>query len=432
MKTYVPHKFQAEFHKSDARFRTLIAGRRGGKTLAGTIEALWYADKNPKSRGWIVAPTYVMLRDVNIPMVLEYLPDHAVENWNRSEKRIELINGAEIVFRSAEDPDKLRGIGLNWVWLDEASFMKKEVWDVLYPTLTDTKGVGWVTTTPQGYDWVHKTFFVPAQEDHPDYEVWRYKTLDSPYVDPEMVEKARKEMSAQMFRQEYEAEFEHFTGLVYPDFSEKEHVIHPKSLDRDDLWFVGIDVGYTNPTAAILICEDIKNRVYIVDEVYEAGMTVPEIARRIKQMVGDRNVEAYVIDSSSKGKSQAAAAFSDLSVADQFIENGIPVTMGTKDVIGGINRVTQKIKNGELFVYENCENVIREFENYSWPRTKDDMSNKDERPTKAFDHAMDAVRYVVMTRPEVFERQKRDWYGRPIEQDSIDFIEDGDSVVDLI
>ena len=90
-KIYEPHKYQKAFHNSKARFRTLIAGRRGGKTLSGTIEALRFADLRAQElgrpiKGMIIAPTYPMLKDVNIPMFLDWCPSHTINriikcNW---------------------------------------------------------------------------------------------------------------------------------------------------------------------------------------------------------------------------------------------------------------------------------------------------------------------------------------------------------------
>ena len=88
MKEYKPHKYQKEFHKSKARFRTFIAGRRGGKSLAGTIEALKHSDLDPIEKGrpvhgMIIAPTYGMLKDVNIAMIMEWCPASAIKSWNK-------------------------------------------------------------------------------------------------------------------------------------------------------------------------------------------------------------------------------------------------------------------------------------------------------------------------------------------------------------
>ena len=122
---YLPHKYQYEFHNSKARFRSLIAGRRGGKTLSGTIEALWQADVIAEkigrpTHGWIISPTYQMLKDVNIPMLMEWCPPESIKGFNKSDNKLELVNGSTITLRSGENPDRLRGVGLDWIWLDEA------------------------------------------------------------------------------------------------------------------------------------------------------------------------------------------------------------------------------------------------------------------------------------------------------------------------
>ena len=119
MKEYKPHEYQIEFHKSKARFRTFVAGRRGGKSLAGTIEALRQADRGPiekgrPTHGMIIAPTYGMLMDVNVAMIMDWCPSSAIKSWNKVEKNLEFINGSTITFRSGDNPDRLRGTEKDW------------------------------------------------------------------------------------------------------------------------------------------------------------------------------------------------------------------------------------------------------------------------------------------------------------------------------
>lgn len=409
--TYKPHKYQLEFHKSSKRFRTLIAGRRGGKSLSGTIESLYFANNNPGSLGYIVAPTYGMLKDVNIPMVFEWLPQSAIDSYNKVENRLVLKNGSEIRFRSGEKEDSLRGPGIDWIWLDEACFMDPYVWDVLLPALTDKGGVAWVTTTPQGYDWVYNRFYKPAMSGDPGYGAWTYKTVDNPYIDPELVEQARRDMSEQMFRQEYLATFEKFSGLVYPDFDEKKHTFSKEPVVEAPLYFVGIDVGYTNPTAALLVMEDEEHKLWVLDEWYHTEKTAPEIVEGVGGLVGDKRIENYLIDPASKGTQQT----SEMSVYDQIIEAGLPVIPADNDVRGGINRVIQLFRNDGLMIHKRCVNLIRELNTYSWKEQKKDESNKDERPIKKDDHCADSLRYICYHRPDWYVRRERDRYGREIQ-----------------
>jgi len=97
MKIYRPHKYQREFHSSKARFRAFIAGRRGGKTTSGTMEALAFAygesiDRKKKiqtpTHGWIISPTYQMLKDINIPVLMDWCDPEVIKSWNKSDNRL--------------------------------------------------------------------------------------------------------------------------------------------------------------------------------------------------------------------------------------------------------------------------------------------------------------------------------------------------------
>lgn len=442
--TYEPHEFQREFHRSKARIRVVSTGRQSGKSLAGTVEALYWADqmaqeKGRPIKGRIIAPTYPMLSDINIPMLMDMVPDSAIKNWNKQEKRLELINGSEITFRSAEDPNKLRGWTGDWAWLDEGSFMDFAVWEVLQPGLVAKNGVAWITTTPQGKDWVFtqflrnasKTFTVedPFSEDlqqlvlkedkkrNDDIHAFRYRSVDNPHLDRKLIESAKATMSEQMFKQEYLGSIEQFTGLVYPDFEEDYHLIDWNEADHPDLlWFMGIDVGFTNPTSGLLIAEDPEHNIYIVDEYYEVHKTAAEIVGDLKALEGGRQLTARIIDPAAKGTHQT----SHMSMFDQFAQLGYTCVPGHNDVSAGINRVTKFFRNRDvkqprIYINRECKNIISELHRYMWlPDKKRDGTNQHEKPRKAFDHAMDALRYAIMFRPDWFERPPKDRYGQPI------------------
>lgn len=432
MKEYRPHKYQKEFHDSKSRFRTFIAGRRGGKTLAGTIEALRQADLGPLEKGqpthgMIIAPTYGMLKDVNIPMVMEWCPEYAIESWNKVDMRLELVNGSSITFRSGDNPDRLRGTEKDWIWLDEAAFMSRKVWEIIYPVLTSTKGIAWVTTTPQGYDWVYDTFYKPAINKVKDYQAWKFTTLENPYIDSKMVEKAKRDLSEVMFRQEYLASFEKFEGLIYPDFSEEKHI--RTSEDRlTDIYFVGLDVGWNHPTAGLLMKEDADRNIFVIDEFREQHLTVDMISKELRKLltrndivikdelgnvrdVNKERIEMFVIDPASKGTQQSSGQ----SMLDQLLQEGWGFIPGNNDVMAGINRVTRLFKEGKLFVSRRCKQLIEELNNYHWKQWDEEKDGYRNRPFKLGDDLVDVLRYIVMSRPDYFEHPRLDMYGRIVE-----------------
>src|SRR5574340_1377023 len=105
---------QAAFLATDARFSFYVGGVGAGKTTAGALRALAFALDHPGSLGLIGAPTYPMLRDATqrafFALLDEFLGDdgHADGGYtyHKSEQRLTLPNGSEILFRSLDDPDR--------------------------------------------------------------------------------------------------------------------------------------------------------------------------------------------------------------------------------------------------------------------------------------------------------------------------------------
>src|SRR5262245_11178094 len=157
----------------------LFAGRRGGKTKIGAVAAAKKM-RTPKSWGWICAPTYPDLHDFVIPEVFNTIPHSWIGDWSESHYQLELRNYAKVQFRSLEDPDKARGPGLDWAWIDETRKVQELAWNTMLPALTDKGGQAWFTTSPNGFDWCYETFWRPAMLREPGYWAVKYKTADNP------------------------------------------------------------------------------------------------------------------------------------------------------------------------------------------------------------------------------------------------------------
>lgn len=416
---YTPHPFQVEFHNCKKRFRSLIAGRRGGKTTAGAIEAVRMAVENPGSIGWCISPTYPMSRDIVIPEVKKWLPREMIVEWNKTDKTFRLTNGSLIQFKSGDNPDTLRGPGLNWLWMDEASFMKKEVWDTIYPALTDKHGIAWITTTPQGFDWVYESFYKAVQKDPEEYHCVRFKSVDNPHLDPKLVEKARQDLAPQFFRQEYEASFETFTGRVYQDFERETHVIKPFDIPNNWTILRSLDFGFKNPFVCLWIAIDYDENVYVFDEHYKSQMLLKEHVNVINAKTGRRPIAATYRDPS------AAQEGEELVSLGIYTTPAVNTVNSAKDMSVGINAVASRLQvhpvtqKPRLFVFDTCVNTIEEFEKYRWDADRKDINLK-EVPKKFMDHAMDALRYALSTYAKEDESYAEDFnlqynqYGEPI------------------
>lgn len=147
---------QVKFWRSQATHRALVAGIGAGKTWAGAVEVL----RQPAgSFGMVVAPTYPMLRDSTLRTFLDLANRiDMLAEFHRGDMRAELVNGTTALFRTASDPDRLRGPNLGWFWGDEAALFAHDVWLILLGRLREGPGHSWLTTTPRGKNWVHREF----------------------------------------------------------------------------------------------------------------------------------------------------------------------------------------------------------------------------------------------------------------------------------
>ncbi len=426
---YLPHEKQIEVHKDRHRFRILVCGRRFGKTTLAVNELIVSAVKNPKTLSWYVSPTYRMSKQIAWTMLLHYLPKEIVAKTNETELKVELYNGSIIELKGADNPDSLRGVGVNLLIIDEVASIRNWDWlwqEVLRATLTDTEGRAIFIGTPKGFNHFHDLYLRGQASD--EYKSWRFKTIDNPFIKKEEIESAKSELSPDFFAQEYEADFRKYTGLVYKEFNRDINVID--SFDVPDSWSIYgcMDFGSTNPTAYLWIAVDTDDNWFVIGEHYDTGKTI--------------DYHAGVINSNPK---RAIRTFGDPSGAQwisEFREKGVYITPANKEtgtsgqnwVRFGIEKVAQKLRalpghdvyvagqtlrNGPaLYVFRGCENTIREFETYRWKEKLVGQAtdlNEPDQPEKANDHALDALRYFAVSYkkeaelPEGFNEDKKDW-----------------------
>src|SRR5690349_5428026 len=109
-----------------------------------------------------------MLRDATERMFFELLPASYVRSFARAEGHLMLRNGSEILFRSLDQPDRVRGLNLAWFWLDEAPLCGYYAWAVLKGRLRQRgfATAGWATGTPHGRDGFARDFDLEPRRNH--------------------------------------------------------------------------------------------------------------------------------------------------------------------------------------------------------------------------------------------------------------------------
>lgn len=235
LKLYSPHPAQQTLHESKARFRVAVCGRRFGKTMGGVNELAKRSWENPPSKKnltpvtWWIAPTYGQATKA-FRMTCKYF-DTAIASKRAAVGQMEIVwkNGCISQFLSAERYDNLRGEGVVFMVLDEFAQMARAAWEqVLRATLSDTLGSALFIGTPRGKNWAYGLFRRGQDPEQPDWAAFSFPTAASPYIADEEIEEARLTLPADVFAQEYLADFLDeaagvFQGVedcIYGDFEE--------------------------------------------------------------------------------------------------------------------------------------------------------------------------------------------------------------------
>jgi len=370
---------QKRFITSQAKYPAFIGGVGSGKTYAGCLRALLRLDAGMD--GMVIAPTYPMLRDVVQRTFLDWCNRLDIRySFSKSEEKAE-VAGAVILFRSSDQPERLRGPNLNWIYMDEAALMTERTWKVALGRLRVGTPSAWITTTPAGFNWVWRQW---VDKQDPAYELIHATSPENTFLPKGYVADLRANYTGEFAAQEIEGDFVAFEGLVYPEFSREIHV-QEKDVGAASGLHRSIDFGYTNPFVCLWGATDEDGRLHIYDEHYRPKMLIKEHAGVIKARPG---VFGFTVaDHDAQDVAELGAV-------------GISSRPAQKDVIRGIQKLKARLAvqpdgRPRLTVSPRCSNTIREFGSYRWGETKEGRNEKEE-PVKENDHAMDALRYMVM------------------------------------
>lgn len=385
------HAKQHRFIHNTAHLSAIVGGIGSGKSEGGAIRdvraALGFIGDEAipvPNLGMVTAPTYPMLRDATLRSFRD-VGDKWIKEFNRSEMRAVMTNGSEVLFRTADDPDKLRGPNLTWWHGDEAALYQADVWRVAIGRLRQHgRGYAWLTTTPKGRDYIHK-IFIADNPDSTDYFVQRVRTRDNAFLSEDFIQSLENEYEGDYALQELEGEFVSFEGLIYPEFSRARHVTNdiPAGFAR---CIAGMDWGYVHPGVINVYGITSDGRVYQIHEEYTRQRGIDEWADVARQLRDIHQISEFVCDPSEP------------DYIRRFNEKGCKAVAANNTVSTGIQAVKRRLalradgKPGLMYYPGAIHNFI-EKEQYQWAKRKDIALDE---PQKANDHTQDAERYAIM------------------------------------
>jgi hypothetical protein len=206
---YAPRGPFIDFHNRRQRWAVMVAHRRAGKTVACVADLIYGAllTRKQDARYAYVAPQYNQAKDIAWLYVKRLTADIPGVSYNEAELRANLPNGAQVRLYGADNPDRLRGMYLDGVILDEHADMRPRVWgEIVRPMLSDRKGWAAFIGTPKGHNEFHRVWQDAANE--PEWFRLILRGSESGLIDQGELDAMRRSMTEDQYAQEVECSFE--------------------------------------------------------------------------------------------------------------------------------------------------------------------------------------------------------------------------------
>ncbi len=282
---------------------------------------------------------------------------------------VTLPSGGEVRVRSADNPDSLRGEGLDFVVMDECAFMKPEAWnEALRPALADRQGRALFISTPRGRNWFWD-IWQRGERREDGYQSFRYPTSANPYIPKAEIETAKRELPELIFRQEFEADFIDDSGGVFRRVQEAAHVTRIEQPIAGRQYAAGVDVA-ASVDYTVLTVMDIASKEAVYKDRFnrvDYNVLIDRLAAQYKRWRMDMmKVEANsigqpVIDA-LRSKGVNVIPFTTTSGTKQTVIQNLQAAFENAEI--GI--IDDPVLIGELLSFESKRNASGSF-SYSAP-----------------------------------------------------------------
>ena len=404
----------------DYIYKLAAGGRGGGKSKAGALATTNYALHWPGSWGLVTAPTYYTMYGATLP-ALQWafeqfgLQDGVDFHYTHTREEIDFIaTKAKILLRTTEKPERLRGPDIAHVWMDEARDSSKAGFDTLIPTMRQH---GYphhfhITTTPAGkLQWIYPTFFSPKTTSaaaFAHYKTWFAPTRDNPFGGEANYLQSLQQYgeNTPLARQELFGEFIVMEGLVYDQWDPAIY-IQDESLwpDKPLYYIAGMDFGYNDPAALLVVGVDGYGRQYIVDEWGQRGADYDEMIQNVLLLHEKYHFKAIACDASRpeyiralrQNGMPAIRAFKRITATMANPAHGVSLCARAmkyripRFAMQGMHQAALGFR-----VSPSVRHFREEIESYIWDAPKAGQAdlNLRERPKDANNHWMDCWRYA--------------------------------------
>jgi hypothetical protein len=359
-----------------------------------------------------------MLRDVTKRALLEILDNSDIPyEHNKTENHLYFKDtGSEIIFRSTDKPENLRGTNLAWFGVDELTFVDQDAWDRLQARLRHPKAThlcGFGACTPRGFNWVYEKFVGPKKI---------YRAILAPPFENAVVvaqgtyaELARS-YDPRFYKQEVLGEYlAVFSGQCYHCFDRS---IHVKPLKYNSQYPIRWALDFNVDRMSSVICQIIPGnamtprRIEVLDEIVLGDNSHTQDACSAMKLKleamrrGFTQIPAIVYGDASGTSRQHAGPSDWEAIRSEFrsyphalltfnLEESNPLVRDRVNTVNGL----LKNSSDEIRVHidPKCEELAIDFEQVAWKVGANEVETGEIQQTKARSHISDAFGYLCCT-----------------------------------
>jgi len=417
---------QADFLAAPEREVFYGGARGGGKSYSLIVDPLRHCDKSAH-RALILRRTMPELRDLINHSQRLYKKAFPGASWREQEKEWRFPSGARIEFgyaESSQDALRYQGQSYTYIGVDELpQFPTPDIWNDLRGALrsVDPNIPEYMRATGNpgnvGSAWVKEMFVDPSPPNQtfyisvelPDGTVNHIsrkfipaRLSDNPYLTRTKAYMTMLASLPEIKRKQWlDGSWEEQEGLAFPDFKRDIHVVDPRTIQLTNSMpkFRAADFGFSSPFCVLWFAVDYENNLYVYREFYGKGLVADQFAYKVLELDHGDSIKYGVMDSSVWARrGDIGPAIPEIMAKAGLVWRPSDRSPGSR--VNGkyeihrrlsVQHVTGKPK---LFIFNTCKNLIKQLSSIPV-----DPSNPEDCDTKQEDHAIDALRYGVMSRP---------------------------------
>lgn len=324
--------------------------------------------------------------------------------FHKSENIIRIAEiDSEILLRSLDEPERLRGTNLAWFGIDELTLTTEDAWVRLEARLREPRArrlCGFGVWTPNGHDWVYRRFIKSAV---PGYECVRARPQENKFIleaNPDFYRRLEHSYDPRFYRQEVLGEYLNILqGRVYECF-DRERNLAPAAYDPRQPLYWSLDFNVT-PLCSVL-AQKRDEALYVVDEISLENATVSDAVDALRNKIADLQAP-IVITGDASGRQRSVNSAGDTYSELRHYLNKAGFRNYTMRIASHNPAVLQRVKlvnarmldscgGTNLFVDPRCRELVKDLEEVLF-KPNEGVIDKARDPART--HISDALGYLV-------------------------------------